>query len=290
MWPYPKLTMSVEIRNRIFKLAIDDVLCEPKSTADATVSGSGTTTDDELLESSTYIIDLTNDATTAPPRISDDKPVYLTRQSASRPHVQNWSRIRRCYLGLTQTCRQLREEFLPLHQARVPVGIFLDSLSDYIETLVRSGKVANINVAFAHSCVYHEYPSSSNVKKLFLLCAEESAITIRFEPKVCHEFQEILRNQSKYPRFFEYVRTRVDSTQFVQESFDHHWYEYVRTGVPRATKVRLYLTVKQQFGQLWMRRPYLPGYKQELELWRHELEVDGINVYPRLAVDMAPPF
>lgn len=82
MWPYPKLTMSVEIRNRIFKLAIDDVLCEPKSTADATVSGSGTTTDDELLESSTYIIDLTNDATTAPPRISDDKPVYLTRQSA----------------------------------------------------------------------------------------------------------------------------------------------------------------------------------------------------------------
>lgn len=39
-----------------------------------------------------------------------------------------------------------------------------------------------------------------------------------------------------------------------------------------------------------MRRPYLPGYKQELELWRHELEVDGINVYPRLAVDMAPPF
>lgn len=284
--------MSAEIRNRIFKLAIDDMLCEPESTADATVSESGTTTDDGLLEASTDIIYLTNDATTVPLRISDDRPLYLTRQLLASPrrHEQDWSRIRRCYLGLTQTCRQLREEFLPLHQARVPVNIFLDSLSDYIETLVRSGKVANINVAVAYSCAFHGFMLSFNVRKVFLLCAEESAIKIRFKPKAYHEFQEILCNQSKYPRFFEYVRTRVVWAQFVQESFDHHWHDYIMTTVSRAPSLHLYLTVNQQFGQLWMRRPHLPGYRQELELWRHELEVDGINVYPRLEGSMTPPF
>jgi hypothetical protein len=176
---------------------------------------------------------------------------------------------------------------LPLHQARVPVAILLDDLSDYIETLVRSGKVADIQAAVRYSCIFHKFPSSSNVQKLFLLCAEESAAKIWFKPTVYHKFQEMLRNPSNYPRFFEYVRTSVDSAQFVHDSLDHHMRNYFWT---RALEVRLYLTVKQQFGQHWMGRPYLSYYEQKLELWRHELGVEGINVYPILTDGMVPAF
>lgn len=239
--------MSAEIRSRIFKLAIDDLLC-----------------------------------------ISDADPVRLYQHLGRQIGKRHWFKLRRCYLGLTQTCRQLREEFLPLHQTRVLVAIFLDDLSDYIETLFRSGKVADIQVAVRYSCTFHEFPSSSNVQNLFLLCAEESAAKICFKPRVYHNFQEMLHNQSKYPRFFEYVRTRVDSAQFLHDSLDHHVRQYFWTR--RALEVRLYLTVKQQFGQYWMGRPYLSYCEQKLELWRHELGVEGINIYPNLAGGMIPAF
>jgi hypothetical protein len=79
----------------------------------------------------------------------------------------------------------------------------------------------------------------------------------------------------------------VDSAQFVHDSLDHHMRNYFWT---RALEVRLYLTVKQQFGQHWMGRPYLSYYEQKLELWRHELGVEGINVYPILTDGMVPAF
>jgi hypothetical protein len=39
-----------------------------------------------------------------------------------------------------------------------------------------------------------------------------------------------------------------------------------------------------------MGRPYLSYYEQKLELWRHELGVEGINIYPNLAGGMIPAF
>jgi hypothetical protein len=168
----------------------------------------------------------------------------------------------------------LREEILPLHQSRIPVGIILDSLPDYIETWVRSGKVANINVATTYVFHHREFPSSFDAKKLFLLCAEKSAIRIRFRAKIYHEFEDIVRDQSKYTRFFEYVKTKVDSAQFAEGLFYHQWQDY---GAP---VVRLYLMVKQQFEHYWMARPCIADYKEKLGLWRLELGVRGMEVYP----------
>ncbi|OSS48366.1 hypothetical protein B5807_07625 [Epicoccum nigrum] len=71
------LTVPGEIRNRIFKLAIDDVLWRPMFTANTTASG--TTTENELSRSDTDG-NLSDNATSAPRRISDDDPVLLVQR------------------------------------------------------------------------------------------------------------------------------------------------------------------------------------------------------------------
>jgi hypothetical protein len=176
---------------------------------------------------------------------------------------------------------------LPLHQARIPVSIRLRELPDYAKTFFCSGKVANISVDVPYGPrfgVSNAFPSRSDVKDLLFLCADGQAITIRFKGYIYHEFPEMLRNRSNCPKLFEYIKTRVGSAHFAEgfAVFDRMWWP----DVYKILDVPLYLTVKRQFGQYWMGNPYLADYEQKLELWRHELGVKGMKVYPKLAGGM----
>ncbi|KAF2993454.1 hypothetical protein E8E13_002209 [Curvularia kusanoi] len=69
--------------------------------------------------------------------------IRLTRKPG---HEQDWPNLLRISVGLTQTCRQLRQEFLPIHQACVTVRVTKKDLPEYTATFIDGLDVANLNV------------------------------------------------------------------------------------------------------------------------------------------------
>ena len=247
------------------------MLCKPKSIADATAKNY--TTINELFGSDTDS------------GLTDDVVVLIQRTECTQIRELDWSTLRRCHLGLTQTCGLLRKEFLPIHQAHLPVVVALKDLASHVETFVRSGKVADIIVNLSPGLFrgsIRGFESWSNVKDFILLCAEAQAIKVRFKRDGYFEFQEIFRTTSNFTKFFEYIKTSVDSVHFREGSHIRCWQERERTGVPQRLEVRLYLTIKRQFEQGWMGDDRSTDYGQKLELWRQEMGVEGMNVHPRL--------
>ena len=71
-------------------------------------------------------------------------PPYPTKSLLSCPgRLLSWSKLRRQTLGLSQTCRQLRREFLPLHQRIAPISISQTDVERYVTDFFPKDSQAN---------------------------------------------------------------------------------------------------------------------------------------------------
>ncbi|KAF1354357.1 hypothetical protein EJ07DRAFT_158514 [Lizonia empirigonia] len=164
--------------------------------------------------------------------------------------TEDWSHFRRSYLGLSQTCRQLRSEFLPAHHGRIPITIRLLHLPEYTTTFINDLKVANIKIEFSRT--YY-----TDIRNFLLLCAGTSNITVNFGTGIDTGLSKLLSNLNAYPDFCTYVRER--SVRVIVDWGNHEYFRLV------SFVHRLEVHVKREFEQEWMRNPTTPENKDKLE-------------------------
>lgn len=125
---------SREIGNRIYGLAVDGALLQPK------------------ILSQPFSHDQSH-------------PERLTRTNAGAhfpPH--EWHLLQKSFLGLTQVCRQLRKELLPIHQSQITFIVSAHDLQAYVTTFVVDLKIARAIVRTPRSRII-------NIRDILLRCA-----------------------------------------------------------------------------------------------------------------------
>lgn len=181
-----------------------------------------------------------------------------------------WTVSRRSYLGLTQTCRQLRKEFFPIHQALIPVVILFDELLDYLKTFTVDVKVAIVEVQIPRRC-------NTNIRDIILLCAEAPGVKLDFGGYAGVAMQAFLENLHEYQEFCNYVREKALRVVTIAENSPCLW-----TGKMLVSVDQVNVYIRHEDGEPWMDEPYWQGHKKELDTWRLGLGLDGLPVYPCL--------
>ncbi|UPX21296.1 uncharacterized protein EKO05_0011486 [Ascochyta rabiei] len=231
------LTRTQEIRNRIYDLAIADVLHK------ATQPG------------------------LAHPR----RKAHTIREAQLL--TRNWRLFRRLFLGLTQACRQLREEFLPTHQYRIPMTVQLTELEAYFATFVHDTNMANVKLQL------HDGVRPTEMRALILRCATSPRILIDYACSPRCPMAEILAYPESYVAFYDYLVERTERIVAVPGSCTvarPDGSTFKRTWI-----VGLDVYVKQEFAEAWMDAPLVGTNTAELGYWRDGLGLPvGAEVVP----------
>lgn len=240
-----QLTLCSEIRGRIFEMAIDDMTFEPPST---------------------FLWPRRNHEGLLLPKRILTIWLYLTDPHTRAIEPSWWRRLRRSYLGLTQTCRQLRKEFLPIHQSHIYVTIVLRHLNHYALAFICTTDFANVFV---------EIPTGiTELRDVILLCDKAPTIQIEFRVSSLHGLDRIFLNPYDHPSFFTYVETRVarvDAVTRGHEMYVPRWYNSV---------IQVILHVKPDFAEKWMQTPEAAEHRHKLQRWRREIGVGNLHFWP----------
>ncbi|KAH7082759.1 hypothetical protein BKA63DRAFT_501578 [Paraphoma chrysanthemicola] len=120
--------------------------------------------------------------------------ICMTPPPYSLPHFRRspayaflWSEFRRQSLGLTQVCRLLREEFLPLHHSSIAIEVYPTHLDRYMWDFFSNGETCGI----IYLPMYDE--GIVQILPLLRLRARSPHLDLRFD---CEEVEDwvMLRN------------------------------------------------------------------------------------------------
>lgn len=204
--------------------------------------------------------------------INYSTPEYLTREDrGTQPQKPNWRLLRRSFLGLTQTCHQLRKEFLPLHQRYTPIKVAFDKLPDYARTCIENTYAANVMVEPRDS-------GTIDIPDVVLLFSKASTINIRSRDLVLNQ---LLVKLQKNPHLLEYIENkaiRVIITVNFRIVLDPVYGDVLSCLL--FDGMDLYLN--EEFAEEWMEESWKAKNEENLQRWRRELGVDGFNVLPVL--------
>jgi hypothetical protein len=192
------LTLSEEIRNRIYELAVEDNNAWPAEDF-ADVS--------DEQERACKLRELRTLAT---------------------PHLQkrgtaeiSWPTLKRKYLGLTQTCRQLLAETSAMH-SKIWIRVNVDELGDYTREVILKDVSDNRAAAGCIEIVglQHQDHSRINIRDFLLLYSEAPKLFLRLTPYVERSNQAqsayvplepILQAKSSHSKLWDYVRDKASA-------------------------------------------------------------------------------
>ena len=165
------------------------------------------------------------------------------------------------YLGLAQTCRELRKESMPLHQARVTVLVLLSELALTYLSPHKVG-ISRVRYSTGHSL--------GQIRDLIVLATEEASVFIDFvgSSRYSNDLSRLLSDPRLYPAFCAYIKEHADSVLALGR------------GSLKCVD-ELLVEVKPEFSQEWMKTPKDPWHRVKLEDWRAQLGLPiGVSVVP----------
>ncbi|KAJ4986713.1 hypothetical protein SVAN01_07772 [Stagonosporopsis vannaccii] len=234
----PLLALPGELRNRIYTLALCDILTRPTL-----------------------------------PGLAHPKRLALTTREAQLL-TRNWRLFRRSCLGLTQTCRLLRAEFLPLFRAGVPIHVRTSELEAYIKVF---GQPLNVGWIRVEMC---DGEGEVDVKDAVLYCARNPRVKLDFGHQRL-PMARLLMSPGMYGSFYAFVAKCVDRLVVVPTFVEYAGRDGKR--FKRFLISRLEAWVKEEFGVSWMQREAGKQDVNWLAKWRVGLGLpDGVRVVPRV--------
>jgi hypothetical protein len=170
--------------------------------------------------------------------------------------LSNWSDEHREFYGLTQTCRQMRLEFRPLHQACFKVIIETAQLEHYIGTFIPEIHDKPLE-AYGNIEVYEPIrPVQWSVASLIRTLSESPNIEVTTCPG-WENLQPLLQAKSKNPKWWLYFNERVQDVCLHRVGRGH---------------LHIKVFLKSHFVESWMR-----------EYWDNEEEDWPFRVPPEFA-------
>ncbi|KAF3036797.1 hypothetical protein E8E12_004744 [Didymella heteroderae] len=264
------LTIPGEIRIRIYEIAVEDANACQKS---------------DLPESDQVVEDLYDWAMfyhridMLPRLISPKRNKYA--RLATPNQLKSWSGLRRTYLGLSQTCSQIRREFLPAY-SMVCTGVDLEDLSDYLRVFVvqRGGGVTdyrgNIDIGV-------EANNGFEFRDALILINESPNVRVQFSSREMEEYTELdadgceselegilLYTQCEYPKFWEFLLTRTSSLRLgIMSTREFSDIDGMSKQSHYVSNIEIW--VKAEFAEDWMHKGFCTG--KENDQWQSELEL-----------------
>jgi len=173
-------------------------------------------------------------------------------------HTPNsdWRNSNRPLLGLTQTCRQIRAEFLPMYMDNLHVVISCTHVDKYVDLFVLQGKQAEE--------VEHAQCSMS-------ILATDQDTNFRIEG-INVDLLPLLRLCSANPDIQVDICSGVNRTTHLHQvlRFSDEWWDFLEqdiTGIslrPKSKRMYLNITVRPEVTEDWMRTAAKGGLRTSL--------------------------
>ncbi|KAH6625853.1 hypothetical protein C7974DRAFT_414335 [Boeremia exigua] len=188
--------------------------------------------------------------------------------------TRNWRLYRRSCLGLTQVCRQLRNEFLPIYRARIPISVRITELEAYICVFVMPQKVGNIRMEI------DDGDQTTELRDAVILCASTPRIRITYGWATIQMIRLVHRPE-EHGRFYMFLSECVKQLVVVPKA----WRVATRwNGMSKIVVLeRLEVYVKTDLEEQWMKALVEDLDVSHLSKWRLDLGLPvDVNVVPRV--------
>ncbi|XPT03120.1 hypothetical protein M3J09_012222 [Ascochyta lentis] len=272
------LTIPGEIRNRIYELAVEDANaweniikgCETDSQGD----------DDDTLAHRKSML----------PRLISQTHHKFLGSGILPAKLEDWDNLRRKYLGLTQTCHQVRQEFLPMY-SKIWVGVDALDLDKYVHDFIvqraqdRSGYTGCIEIGVNRGFV--------DIRDFLFLLNEASNLHMRFsipEQRACRRLpgyrppdlaRVLLDAREDYPKFWDLSAEQTHSVRVWNRYgvFNDDEYERAEVRCHHVEIAGVYLS--SEFAETWMGEPEPAVYRVQLEAWHRKLGLpEDVQIFP----------
>lgn len=199
-----------------------------------------------------------------------------------------WNDLQRRAYSLTQVCRQIRKEFLPIYREIVGVRIDMRDLKDYLSTVIQNTNedpttvCGNISIDITSPC-------NINFRDTLLLHDRAPHLHLQFtHPETSSDMMSILLDSHLWPKFHAYISERTnrvvlniyfddfiipctdpaDDSDFDEE--EGHGTSEPRWPYPYTQGCVLH--VKEEFIESWMRNPIVHApYRDGMSKWENAL-------------------
>ncbi|KAF3005728.1 hypothetical protein E8E13_006251 [Curvularia kusanoi] len=151
-----------------------------------------------------------------------DAPAHLRHISrgpfpANRP--KDWCELSRAFLGLTQTCRQIRKEFLAIHQTRVKVCVDITGIERYCSDILSHHELGNVVIEHDGSWkggVWTDEDVDINIRELILLTSRCKEMNIEWAKGIMPRdlYKVLVSPAGTYDKFLRYLAERADKAEF----------------------------------------------------------------------------
>lgn len=194
---------------------------------------------------------------------SRDGPLLNWSSDLAQRDAISWSTTKRQFLGLTQVCRELRAEFLPVYMETIRVRINLDDIYKYLLEYVRVRQTPRAllkgNIVI---CILDEPKRKEkwvDIRPLILLQAEAPGLKLGFaEKNLKHlHMNQIFTASKKYPRLYDVIRDRAQDVS-LQISPQYSFLLRTRMEDDIVSCFRVYM--KDIYAEDWMRHFESPDW------------------------------
>jgi hypothetical protein len=208
--------------------------------------------------------------TTLRPNTSPIKLTNIQKLSEKRPfrvpaHTDDWSKLKRPFLGLAQTCRQLRAEYLAVHDRSFTARVQLCDLHAYLTQLVIAVENDAVRKARSRIHVYNRSTRIIDIYDLVLLCSTTADLDLILSPRLADRGTlQLLFSSREHPKWWEYLIRRVSMVEL--HRFDRWEIWSVR------------IALRPEFAEEWMSDGVYFDSDEERErkmvAWRRDVSMD----------------
>jgi hypothetical protein len=183
--------------------------------------------------------------------------------------VENWGSFQRKAYALTQVCRKIRREFLPLYRKEVKVRINIEDVDHYLTYAVQTA-VTDPTSAYGNISIDITNERSVNLQDVLLLHDRAPDLHLSFtHPERESDMMSILLDADRWPEFHAFIAEKTsrvvltihfddfigcgydsseDSDSELDEKPEENWkYPYTQSCT---------LFVKEEFAEMWMKRSW----------------------------------
>ncbi|KAH6625852.1 hypothetical protein C7974DRAFT_396835 [Boeremia exigua] len=222
-----------------------------------------------------------------PPVDNDSLPRLVPRSNSdnvSAPtHPSYWAGFQRQAYGLTQCCRQVRKELLPMYRENTKIRIDIWDLKNYLAKVIQPATTADPELLYGNISIDVTSPCRIDLQDLLLShnCAPHLHLEFT-HPERESDMMSILLDADRWPQFHAYISERttqvvvdIDFDDFIavcgsMDSDDDQepW--------PYPLTQGCVLHVKREFAEEWMREPLVfEKYRAEMGDWEIALGLTG---------------
>ena len=187
----------------------------------------------------------------------NSKLAYLKKLSGKDQQELNWSSLKRQYLGLTQVCRQLRTEFLPMSFG-IWVSVDFCDAHDYMEQAsVRQAQHAKTTVCLEINV--DDRQGCFDARSFLLTYYQSTHLCVRFCPQKIpedlpydHRILEhfLLNAKTLYPKWCDFIAEKAFEVRPVFLS--SQWSGTDSVSVPFSYIHGVETLLEPEFAEDWM--------------------------------------